>query len=172
MKERHPFAATVKFITDGIKLLRSVEAGKNMDKSVVESTLWRGMKHIHASASFQDRGGTELAPMSTTSNFEVALQYGTQPPTDLLLRRHWNKGAMENRGTSAVMSQNLLLKIKVPNALNHGANLSWLSAFPCESEVLYPCLTYLQPTGRTQQIKSKAGFLCVTVLEVTADLSS
>ena len=31
-----------------------------------------------------------------------------------------------------------------------GADVQWLSAFPGEAEILYPPLTYLQPTGRSQ----------------------
>ena len=168
-KKRHPFAATVKKMTDGIKLLRSVQASKNQNKTTKQTILWRGMKHVHASASFHELGGTELASMSTTSDFEVACQYGTETPTQLLIKRHWKKGT---NGNVPVISQNLLLKIKVPNALNHGAHLSWLSAFPSEAEVLYPPLTFLQPTGRTQEIKSKKGYVSVTILEVTADLSA
>jgi hypothetical protein len=31
-----------------------------------------------------------------------------------------------------------------------GADVSWLSAFPIEEEILYPPLTFLQPTGRVE----------------------
>ena len=31
--------------------------------------------------------------------------------------------------------------------MQYGADLQWLSAFPSEAEVLYPPLSYLQPTG-------------------------
>ena len=34
-----------------------------------------------------------------------------------------------------------------------GASLHWVSAFPSESEVLYPPLTYLHPTGRRQWLQ-------------------
>ena len=36
---------------------------------------------------------------------------------------------------------------------SRGADLQWLSAFPNESEVLFPPLTYMQPTGKMQVIK-------------------
>ena len=66
----------------------------------------------------------------------------------------------------------LLFKIRVPNALKHGADLSWLSAFPCESEVLYPPLTFLQPCGKIQEIKSKISGASLIIIEVEPDLSA
>jgi len=51
----------------------------------------------------------------------------------------------------------------------YGADLRWVSAFPGEAEVLYPPLTYLKPTGRTEKIsaKNKNGqILTITVIEV------
>lgn len=85
------------------------------------------------------RGGTEVAPMSTTSDLRVAARYGVSDDT-------------------------LLFKIKVRNFLQHGAELQWLSAFPSEAEVCYPPLTYLQPTGRTQMVTVKRKR--ITVCEV------
>ena len=37
--------------------------------------LWRGAKNIQARNDFLDNGGTELAPMSTTTDLDVALGY-------------------------------------------------------------------------------------------------
>ena len=37
--------------------------------------------------------------------------------------------------------------------INTGVNLEWISAFPEESEILFPPLTYLQPTGRRQTVE-------------------
>lgn len=91
--------------------------------------MWRGMKNVKVADEFMAelRGGTEISPMSTTSDFRVAAKYGVSPDS-------------------------LLLKIKVGNFLQYGAELQWLSAFPGEAEVCYPPLTYLQPTGRTQVV--------------------
>jgi hypothetical protein len=36
--------------------------------------------------------------------------------------------------------------------LQMGADVQWLSAFPNEAEILYPPLTYLEPTGKTDEI--------------------
>jgi hypothetical protein len=46
-----------------------------------------------------------------------------------------------------------MFKIITRNGLQRGTNLAWVSAFPCDAEVIYPPLTYLQPTGRTQVIE-------------------
>ena len=52
---------------------------------------------------------------------------------------------------------------------NSGAELKWLSAFPGEEEVLFPPLTYLQPTGREQHIDLDGG-CSFHVVEVQAYL--
>ncbi|KAL3926142.1 MAG: hypothetical protein SGPRY_003439, partial [Prymnesium sp.] len=126
-KRPHPLPITVTYISEGIKRLRAVfAAGENATKV---TNLWRGMKNIRMAEEFMAdlRGGTEVAPMSTTSDLRVAAQYG-------------------------VSDNSLLFKIKVSNFLQYGANLQWLSAFPDEAEVCYPPLTYLQPTGKTQVV--------------------
>ena len=45
-----------------------------------------------------------------------------------------------------------------------GADISFLSAFPTEKEVLYPPLTFLRATGQTQKIEIGDG--SVTIMEV------
>jgi hypothetical protein len=48
------------------------------------------------------------------------------------------------------------------------ANLAWLSAFPYEDEVLYPPLTFLQPTSMVDDLDVDCGSskLKITVVEV------
>ena len=111
-------------------------------------TLYRGLKDIYVSRAFANSGGTELAPMSTTSDLRVAAQY------------------------SITAGSSLLFKIKVPNALKLGANLQFLSAFPGEAEFLYPPLTYLQPTSRIQELISEKSGASLTIIEVEPDLSA
>jgi hypothetical protein len=72
----------------------------------------------------------QLAPMSTTTKFRTAAEYSVG-----------DKGG-----------HSLIFKIKTRNNLQRGADLKWLSAFPTEAEILFPPLTYLQPTGSTQQV--------------------
>ena len=73
-------------------------------------------------------GGTELAPMSTSSDVSVALHYSSQA------------------------EKRLIFKIVTANFLDRGADLRYLSAFPAEAEFLYSPLTYLRPTGRHQSV--------------------
>lgn len=90
-------------------------------------TLWRGLQNRNVTEAFTKSGGTEQALMSTTTDIGVAVQYSLSPFS-------------------------LLFKIKVEDFMSMGADLKWLSAFPDESEFLYPPLTYLKPTNRTSDI--------------------
>jgi len=86
----------------------------------------------------------QLAPMSTTTDMKTAIDY-------------------------SISKESLLFKIVTRNKLQRGADLQWVSAFPSETEILYPPLTYLQPTGRTQVVQVDA---CrVTVVEVYPTLA-
>jgi hypothetical protein len=85
----------------------------------------------------------QLAPMSTTTDIQTAVSY-------------------------SISNESLIFRIVTKNKLQRGADLQWLSAFPAEEEILYPPLTYLQPTGRTQIIQlEKYRF---TILEVSPTL--
>ena len=83
--------------------------------------------------------------MSTTSNIDIAVRYSI--------------------GHRAV-----LLEIVPSQFLSAGVNVQWLSVFPSEAEYLYPQLTFLEPTGRTETIdvERKDGALTFTVIEVQA----
>ena len=82
-EQPHPFPVTISFLTEAIGRLRAVEASK--PEAHVELDLWRGMKDVAASDVFMERGGTELAPMSTTAALQVAVQY-SQAATSLLFK--------------------------------------------------------------------------------------
>ena len=84
--------------------------------------LWRGMRQVRTSAEFESVGGSELGVMSTTSILDVAVKY-------------------------AASEKPLLLKLSSSSFMNRGASLEFLSAFPTESEYVYPPLTFLEPTG-------------------------
>ena len=78
-RQPHPLPATVQFIAEGIMKLRAVVAkdvkSKRLaGKKVPKTTLWRGMRGVHATKEFREHGGTELAPMSTTADFKVAVK--------------------------------------------------------------------------------------------------
>jgi hypothetical protein len=141
----HPLAWTTWFLSEGIRRLRAVHARAGYTGQPED--LWRGMRNLRLTDGFmaQRTGGTELAPMSTSTSLAVAAAYGASTGT-------------------------LLFKIKVANAMVRGASLGWLSAFPTEAEVLFPPLTYLQPTGLRQTVyMGKATF---EIVEVQPNLSS
>ena len=70
--------------------------------------------------------------MSTTTDLRVAVEY-------------------------AQSNHSLLFKIVSPSFMTTGADIQWLSAFPSEAEILYPPLTYLKPTGRTEDLTLQCG---------------
>ena len=52
--------------------------------------------------------------------------------------------------------------------MEQGAPIRWLSAFPGESEYLYPPLTYLKPTGVEETFDVEG--VHITALEVVASM--
>jgi len=124
-REKVPLPSLTYYADEGIRKSRAVRARASGDQRNV--VLWRGMRSVKVSEEFMRLGGTELAFMSTTSELKVAVRYS--------LSRH-----------------SLLFKLVCPNFMSIGAELHWLSAFPGEAEVLFPPLTYLQPTGRTDRV--------------------
>ena len=141
----HPFPATVHFLAEALKRLRTVTAGTADAHDTLD--LWRGMAHtdLKADAAFFRRGGTELAPMSTTADAGVAVAY-------------------------AASARALVFKVRSTSFMDRGADISWCSAFPAEKEYLYPPLTYLKPTGRREVVQEGATEL--QVVEVAASIGS
>ena len=140
-REPVPLPAVSQFAADAIKKLRGLRAGSDERNIVV----WRGMRNLRATEAFMKQGGTELAFMSTTTNPAVAVRYSLSP-------------------------NSLLFKIVAPNFMACGAELQWLSAFPGEAEVLFPPLTFLQPTGRTDRVEAadrNGNPVVITVIEIT-----
>ena len=125
---RHPLPVTVAFIKEALQRLRAV-VGKSKEANT-EVVLYRGLKGMKVQGNFlqQGKGGTELAPMSTTRSLKVAMQYA----------------ASEN---------SLLLRVFTRNFMVRGPEISFLSAFPAEEEFLFPPLTYLEPTGEVQTLR-------------------
>lgn len=81
--------------------------------------LYRGMRELKVDKEFLQNGGTELAALSTTDDLGIAVRY-----------------ARVTHGSSA-----LIFRIVVPNAMQLGIDLRFVSAFPHECEFLYPPLT-------------------------------
>ena len=110
-----------------------------------EMIFWRGMRNREVPDDFMQLGGTELAFMSTTKELSVAVRF-------------------------CLSKRSLLFKIVSPGFMTMGADVQWLSAFPEEEEILYPPLTYLKPTGRSQVVKfwGSALSVCCSVLTLGA----
>ena len=64
----------------------------------------------------------------------------------------------------SMSESSLLFKIKTKSFMQRGADLQYLSAFPAEKELLYPPLTFLQPTGWSME--HAVGGVKFTVIEV------
>ena len=130
----HPFPVTVNLITEGLKRLRTIGA-QDQDAHSLRN-LWRGMRNLQMTDAFTEQGGTEIAPMSATSDLCIALRY-------------------------ALSSHSLLFKIVTNSFMERGVDLSYLSCFPEEAEHLFAPLTYLRPTGCTQSIEHDGVMLYV-----------
>ena len=134
--EAHPLPITVSFLAAAIGKLRVV--GAHESRTAID--LWRGMRDMSVPDSFRQHGGTELAPMSTTSDLAVALRY--------------------SRSERA-----LIFKLRSDSFMNRGASIAFLSAFAAEQEVIYPPLTFINPTGREETVTvGRRGVLVVEVV--------
>ena len=111
-------------------------------------TLWRGMRNLEVADNFMEQGGTELGFMSTTKDLTVAVR-------------------------CCLSAHSLIFKLVSSNFMSMGADVQWLSAFPGEAEILYPPLTYLSATGRTESMSIEVGSetLSFTIVEVVPQLS-
>merc|ERR1712166_9745 len=74
--ERHPMPVTVRFLQEGLKKLRKHTSKQGGE---LPRFLFRGMSNMiindDEENAFLKDGGTEVAPMSTSTKFEVAAQY-------------------------------------------------------------------------------------------------
>ena len=127
----HPLAATTYFLNEGLGKLEAVDARK--DDFRQPRTFWRGLKDRGVTFDIIDRGGTELAFGSTSTDQAVALKFAT----------------VADDG-SAVQCP-LLLEFCSEDFNTHGRDVRFLSVYPGENEVLYAPLTYLRCDGVTKK---------------------
>lgn len=139
----HPFPVLVSLIADGLKRLRSVGGDKSSSRQ--QRTFWRGMRNLRVTDRFDVEGGTEVAPMSATSDLRIALRY-------------------------AMSEHSLIFKITTKSFMERGVDLSYLSCFPEEAEFLFAPLTYLQPTGVKQIVEAEDS--SITIVEVNPSWGS
>ena len=145
--EQVPLPVVSHLAADAIKKLRGQRV--RMGTPETNIVLWRGMRNMAVTENFLEKGGTELAFMSTTTDLSVAVRY-------------------------ALSHHSLLFKIVAPNFMSCGAELKWLSVFPGEAEVLFPPHTYLQPTGKTDHVDAvdrNGNPVSFTVIEVVPSLA-
>lgn len=116
-----------------------IVVGASAAGATAKLDLWRGMRDLTTSAAFTAEGGSEIAPMSTTTSLAVALHYAD--------------------------SKNVLLfKLRTDSFMGRGASIRFLSAFPGEDEVLFPPLTYLQTSSVNHFTHSGRRFEVVEVV--------
>jgi hypothetical protein len=123
-------------------LASGIKKLRGNDKSGVTTDLFRGLGGVAVGEAFLESGGVMSAPMSTSKAMTTAFKY-------------------------AASQHMLILKFKTENFRQRGADISFLSAFPEESEYLYPPGTYLQPGPRES---FTIGDVELTVVEVTPDI--
>ena len=145
-KKPHKFAVLVFVLAEAIKKLRA-HAADAKDAQVPKS-LYRGMSNRQIFDTFMEAGGTELAPMSTTAELNIALDYSHGPSGTI----------------------NTLLWLRTENFMDRGVDLEWVSAFPFEKEYLYPPLSYLKPTQK-EPIVLKIGTSTYQIVEVIVSMS-
>jgi hypothetical protein len=136
----HPYSATVFFLNEAIKQLRSV--GANSSAGQTELILWRGMRDVGFTTEFQKIGGTELACASTTTSKEVAMhEFARVGSADLPV----------------------IFKFVTADFMSRGADIAYASVYPNEHEMLYPPLTYLKPERMDEEDVDGAKLLVATV---------
>lgn len=124
----HPFAATMFYITDGLRKLL-VASGDDPASSTDESILWRGVSDVGIADDF--KSGTEMACMSTTADAKVAaLEFAND--------------------------QGFVFHIICNDYISRGQDISFLSVYPREKEVLYPPLTYMNVDTGSQEVHRRA----------------
>ena len=138
-KEPHPLPLTVVHIKNAVLKLRAVGAAGDDANETLE--LYRGMRNVDLPDEFARTGGTELAPMSTTADINIALTYSAS-------------------------AHGILFRLRTHSSMERGAELTFLSAFPGEREYLFPPLTYLQPVKPPVLKTATLAGATFTVLEV------
>ena len=117
-KTKHPLAAITYCIFTGIKKQLALGA-EDEEAAVEEKIFWRGFSDLEISESFQKLGGTEYAPMSTSTDVSVAVGYAVRKSqTDgALLMRIVTKNNLQ-RGI-------VVLSSVVPHVLPPCLYISW-----------------------------------------------
>jgi len=124
----YPFPTLMVYLSEALKLLRTSEL-RNNRQTMGGRRLYRGLRNIAVPENFLEYGGTERAPMSSSSDRDVALKFAFSE--------------------DAVSS--LLLVIEADNFMCCGADVNFVSVFPVEAEFLYPPGMFLFPKSDVQK---------------------
>jgi hypothetical protein len=167
----HPYPALVSNLTEAFRKLRAAAAENETSPVRINgvtippapTALWRGGTNNDdvTSAEFKQRGGTEVAVLSTTASRSVAEQYAVQAAKvwaskeamHLATTRTAASTIREHEGRAAAADQPpcLLIKINVVDPQHFGADISAFSVFPHEKELYFPPCTYLEPHGEHEE---------------------
>lgn len=129
-EDPHPVGFTVLLIFEALKKLRQLHA-RDREQKVC---FWRGLKDMRVPKEFLKHGGTELQCMSTTTDIEVAGQY-------------------------AQSKHPLILCVHCTSFMNRGSDISWVSMYAHEKEILYPPLTFLKVLGMRKIHDCEGGYI-------------
>jgi hypothetical protein len=139
----HPLAVVCHFLDEALNKLKGVRAQLDERLFNSEIILWRGMAGVELEKEFlddlRDKSGTELAPMSTTSDKDVAEKY------------------------SGGAGPSIVFKFKA-RAMQQGVCIQYLSVYPKEVEYLYPPGTLLTFAGGEDCLERVGNRLYVTVV--------
>jgi hypothetical protein len=91
------------------------------------------LQDLKLTDDFIKNGGAELGCMSTSTNKDIVANY-------------------------AMSHQPLVFRVISGGFMGCGAEISWLSMYPAEKEILYPPLTYLKCV-RITKIKNSVGVI-------------
>jgi hypothetical protein len=144
-KKPHKFSVLVCVLSEAIKKLRAHAA--DAPDAQMPKSLFRGMSNRQIFDEFMLKGGTELAPMSSTADLKIALDY--------------------SHGPSGTIST--LLWLRTESFMDRGVSLEWVSAFPFELEFLYPPLSYLKPIHK-EPIILRIGSSIFQIVEVKINM--
>jgi len=135
----------VAFLDEAAKALRSINDTRPQANE--SRPLFRGLSDMAMPDAFLQSGGTELAPMSTTFDLDIAVNYAAGGQRATVMRVHNTDWTMR------------------------GADVSFLSCFPGEEESLFPPLTFMkcrQPTADAASTATTASGVLLTVIDIEA----
>ena len=150
----HPrltYVATVGHLCSVIRKLAAIATPEE-----ASAPLWRGVRGTLPDSfwSADERGiicAVDMAFMSTSRARQAPIDYMSEDGENVMWALH--------------------PEVESDTAYHFGADVSTLSQFGAEAEVLYPPCTLMKPTGRTQHIELPGGSSCL-VVEVSPHVGS